>query len=77
MRSTIPPIGIAKNSQGSITSALMSEIKTGSLVSVTAKSGAAVRKRPSAKFEARLAPHMRLNAGPRDFMRSSLARRFK
>ena len=50
----------------------MSEIRTGLLVKVTAKSGAAVRKRPSARFEAKLAPHMRLKAGPKVVIRNSL-----
>jgi hypothetical protein len=55
-----------------MTKALIAEIRTGFLVSVTARRGAAAIKTPSAKFEARLAPHMRLKAGPRDFMSSSL-----
>jgi hypothetical protein len=66
------PIGMANKSQGSMTSALIAEIRTGFFVRVTARSGAAAIRTPSAKFEVRLAPHMRLKAGPRDFMRASL-----
>ena len=70
-RSTSAPIGIAKKSQGSITSALSTEIKTGFLVRVIARSGAATARIPSAKFVVRLAPHSRLNAGPRVFIQQA------
>jgi hypothetical protein len=70
--STRAPIGIANNSHGNITNALIAEIRTGFLVSVTARSGAAATKTPSARFEARLAPHRRLKAGPKDFILASL-----
>jgi len=55
-----------------MTNALIAEIRTGFLVSETARSGAAANKTPSAKFVSKLAPHMRLKAGPRDFMCASL-----
>ncbi|CAB4676432.1 unannotated protein [freshwater metagenome] len=43
-------------------------MRTGFLVRVIAKSGAAADKTPSAKFVVRLAPQSRLNAGPIDFI---------
>jgi len=55
-----------------MTKALMAEISTGFLVSVTASNGAAAINTPSARFVSKLAPHMRLKAGPRDFMCASL-----
>ena len=76
-RSTMAPIGMANRSHGSMTNALIAEIRTGFLVSVTARSGAAAIRTPSAKFEARLAPHMRLKAGPKDFICASLVREAK
>ena len=76
-RSTMAPIGMANKSHGSITKALIAEIRTGFLVSETASSGAAAIKTPSARFVSKLAPHMRLKAGPRDFMRVSLVRETK
>jgi hypothetical protein len=63
MRSTKPPIGIAKNSQGNMLSAAMVEIQNGSLVRVVASSGAAVLSRPSARLLAALAVQSRWNAG--------------
>ena len=59
MRSTRPPIGMAKNSQGSILSAAMVEIQNGSLVRVVANSGAAVFRSPSARLLAALAVQRR------------------
>jgi hypothetical protein len=44
------PMGIAKNSQGSITRAAIREIMSGSWVRVAASKGAAVFKIPSAKL---------------------------
>jgi len=73
-RSTITPIGIAKNNHGNITNALSTEMRTGFLVSVIAKSGAAADKTPSARFVVRLAPHSRLKAGPSDFIDWALTR---
>ena len=63
-RSTIKPIGIAKSSHGNITNALSIEIRTGSLVSEIAKSGAATAKRPSERLLITLALNRRLKAGP-------------
>jgi hypothetical protein len=63
-RSTITPIGIAKSSQGNITMAPITEIKTVLSVKVIASSGAAAIKTPSAKLETKLLAHKRLNAGP-------------
>jgi hypothetical protein len=66
IRSTIPPIGIAKRSQGSITTAARIEITTGSLVSVAAKSKEEVLNSPSAKLLAKDDDQSLLKAGPRD-----------
>ena len=63
-RSTIRPIGIAKSSHGSITSALSIEMRTGLLVSEIAKRGAATANNPSARLLIALAPKSRLNPGP-------------
>ena len=59
MRSTKPPIGMAKNSQGNMLNAAMVEIQKGSLVSVVASSGAEVFSRPSARLLAALAVQRR------------------
>ena len=62
--STTRPMGIAKSSQGSMTSALNIEMRTGSFVRLIASSGAAVAKRPSARLLMTLAEKRRLKAGP-------------
>ena len=63
-RSTMRPIGIAKRSHGSITSALSIEIRTGFFVSEIASRGTATANKPSARLLMALAPNSRLNPGP-------------
>ena len=63
-RSTITPIGIANSSQGSITIAPITEIKTVLSVKVIASKGAAAISTPSARLERMLPAHKRLKAGP-------------
>jgi len=64
-RSTIAPIGIAKNSQGSNPRADSAPIKIGSWVSETARSGAARRRTPSTRLVIRLADQIRVKSCPR------------
>ncbi len=59
MRSTKPPIGMAKKSHGNMLRAAMVEIQNGSLVKVVASSGAAVFRSPSARLLAALAVQSR------------------
>ena len=68
MRSTRVPIGIANSSHGSIVSAAIIEIKTGSLVRVEARSGAAVPSKPSEKLLARAADQRLLKVLPSDLV---------
>ena len=61
--SRIVPIGTAKSNQGSMVSAPIKEISTGSLVRNTANKGKAVLPNPSERLEKRFAAHSFLNAG--------------
>ena len=63
-------MGMAKSNQGSIASAPIMEIKSGSLVKVIANNGKAVLPKPSAKLVKIFAVQSRLNAIAEDICRS-------